>query len=100
MATKMSSEFCVEKLKVLADPTRLTVTLELLKGPKTVTQINEIAKLPQSLLSHHLSVLRKAGLVTTERQGKSILYSASDFVRAAGPEQMIDLGCCKVNFGA
>ncbi len=100
MAGKVSTQFCVERLKVLADQTRLQVLLELLKGAKTVTEITKIAQVPQSLMSHHLAVLREAGLVTTTRQGKSILYSPSEFVKMAGASQIIDLGCCKINFGA
>lgn len=89
----------MDRLKVLADQTRLQVLLELLKGPKSVSEINELTQIPQSLLSHHLAVLRESGLVITERQGKSILYSASEFVRTTGASQIIDLGCCKINFG-
>lgn len=41
----------------------------------SVTEIYEILKLDQSVASQHLSILRKAGILTTERVGKYIFYS-------------------------
>jgi leucine dehydrogenase len=49
----------------------------LLDGPKNVTEINSRLKIDQSLLSHHLKVLRDASLVTTRREGKSVRYAVA-----------------------
>jgi ArsR family transcriptional regulator len=62
-------------LHALSDPTRRKI-LELLK--KKDLAAGEIAKnfsisLPS--LSHHLGVLKQAGLVTSQRQGQEIIYS-------------------------
>lgn len=43
----------------------------------TVTDIYIKLRLEQSVASQHLAVLRKAGMVITERQGKFIFYSVS-----------------------
>ena len=43
----------------------------------TVTQIYVKLRLEQSVASQHLAVLRRAGIVATERQGKYIYYSIS-----------------------
>ena len=43
----------------------------------TVTEIYIKLRLEQSVASQHLAVLRKAGMVVTERQGKFIFYSVS-----------------------
>ncbi|MEN9571404.1 MAG: hypothetical protein RL172_2635 [Bacteroidota bacterium] len=40
----------------------------------TVTEIYVRLRLEQSVASQHLAILRKAGIVTTERQGKFIYY--------------------------
>ncbi len=59
----------------LADPTRRKI-LELLK--KNDLSVNKIAvnfdiTLPS--LSHHLTILKNAGLVSTQRRGQQIIYS-------------------------
>lgn len=43
----------------------------------TVTTVYHELELEQSVASQHLAILRKAGIVTTERQGKFILYSVN-----------------------
>ncbi|HEX6334981.1 MAG TPA: metalloregulator ArsR/SmtB family transcription factor [Flavisolibacter sp.] len=45
------------------------------QGRMTVTQIYIKLRLEQSVASQHLAILRKAGLVCTERDGKFIFYS-------------------------
>jgi DNA-binding transcriptional ArsR family regulator len=43
----------------------------------TVTEIYIKLKLEQSVASQHLAILRKAGIVSTERDGKCIFYSVN-----------------------
>jgi ArsR family transcriptional regulator len=57
------------KMKVLADDTRLAIVRERMHGPKRVNETNERVKIEQSLLSHHLRVLREARIVTSSREG-------------------------------
>jgi DNA-binding transcriptional ArsR family regulator len=52
-------ETCVTQLKVLADPTRLSVIRLLLAGPAHVNSLAEQLNVEQSLLSHHLKVPRR-----------------------------------------
>jgi predicted transcriptional regulator len=87
---------CADKLKVLADATRLSVMEILMGGPQHVGQINEQLGLDQSLLSHHLKVLRDAGLVLATRDGKCVSYQLAPEV--AGSDQSLDLGCCALTF--
>jgi ArsR family transcriptional regulator len=86
---------CASKLRVLADPTRLAVLESLLGGPKNVGTLRRQLKVEQSLLSHHLQTLRTAGLVESERDGKSVLYRVTPDV--VGPKG-INLGCCQISF--
>ncbi|WP_236973948.1 ArsR/SmtB family transcription factor [Membranihabitans maritimus] len=44
-------------------------------GEMTVTDIYIKLRLEQSVASQHLAILRRAGVVSTERQGKYIYYS-------------------------
>lgn len=48
------------------------------RGPATVTEIWIYFRIDQSIMSGHLAVLRRAGWVTTERQGKHIYYSINE----------------------
>jgi ArsR family transcriptional regulator len=99
MRIPVTSSECSEKLKVLADATRLAVVEQLLAGPKRVGELQAKIRVEQSLLSHHLGVLREAGLVVADRDGKSVRYRiAPDVVRAVSGNAL-DLGCCRLSFG-
>ncbi len=89
---------CARVLKVLADETRLAVVEQLLGGPKHVGEINENLRVEQSLLSHHLRVLRDAGLVTSQRDGKRVLYALAKAIQGRRSGRAIDLGCCSISF--
>ena len=74
--------FRIEKFEDLArvfhslgDKTRLSIMVLLTEGEMNVTTLCNKLKLPQSSVSHHLSLLRIGGLVETRRDGKQIFYS-------------------------
>jgi DNA-binding transcriptional ArsR family regulator len=48
------------------------------QGKMTVTDIYVTLRLEQSVASQHLAILRKAGFVITERDGKFIYYSVNN----------------------
>lgn len=89
---------CADKLKVLADATRLAVLEALLERPQYVGDLAAALDVEQTLLSHHLSVLREAGLVESERDGKSVLYRIAPGVEGATAGKAISLGCCRISF--
>ncbi len=89
---------CADKLKVLADETRLAIVALLLEGPMHVGEINDVLEVEPSLLSHHLRVLREAELVTAQRDGKAVLYALAKEVCAARRGKAINLGCCRISF--
>lgn len=89
---------CAHLLKLLADDTRLAVIRQLMKGPKHVGEINQALELEQSLLSHHLKVLREAGLIDSQRDGKAVLYSLNPDFKGASLGDAINLGCCLISF--
>lgn len=94
-----SSELtCAEKLKVLADRTRLAVMESLMDQPSHVGRLAEMLGVEQSLLSHHLKVLRKAGLVVTDREGKAVLYRIAPQTQVPGRRSALNLGCCQLHF--
>lgn len=95
---KQSTTSCAALLKVLADETRLAVLRQLMKRPKHVGEINATLGIEPTLLSHHLRVLREAGLVVTRRDGKAVLYSLAPEVEDVRSGQAINLGCCLLSF--
>jgi ArsR family transcriptional regulator len=98
-AKKVSSQsFCARQLKILADSTRLAVLELLWSGPKHVGEINAVLGLDQSLLSHHLKVLRDEGFVRATRDGKAVLYQLAPAVWSASGSRAINLGCCRLSF--
>ena len=97
--TNVSSQnFCARKLKVLADTTRLAVLQLLMEEPKHVGELNAVLGLEQSLLSHHLKILRKEGFVTATRDGKAVLYCLAPDVQGVNAGKVISLGCCLLSF--
>ncbi len=98
MKSNDSQISCVNLLKILADETRLAVVRQLINGPKHVGEINSALGLEQSLLSHHLKILREAGLVISERDGKSVMYSLASEFKGSGSGDAVNLGCCLISF--
>ena len=96
--SELPQSFCVRKLKVLADTTRLAVLQSLMEEPKHVGGLNAAIGVEQSLLSHHLKVLRKEGFVQATRDGKAVLHSLTPAVQRAKAGRAIALGCCLLSF--
>lgn len=67
-----------ETFRLLGDPSRLKILLHCEDGPKSVTDISEALELSQSLVSHHLRLLRGARLVTRVRHSKQMFYEVTD----------------------
>lgn len=65
-------------LKTLAEPNRLRIFAELMTGDSCNNELKDNLGLPSNLLSHHLRILSKAGLVTSRRDvidGRWIYYT-------------------------
>ena len=62
-------------LRALAEPTRREILRALRARSLTAGEIAERFPMTAATVSHHLSVLREAELVDTERAGRSIVYS-------------------------
>src|SRR6266511_815125 len=60
--------------RALADPTRRRILELLAEGDRTAGDIAEQFPIAFATVSHHLGVLKAAGLVATERQGQFIRY--------------------------
>jgi ArsR family transcriptional regulator len=59
----------------LSDPTRRAVLRMLRAGSRPAGEIAEAFDLSKPTMSHHLRVLKSAGLVRSERRGTSVVYT-------------------------
>jgi len=67
-----------DRLKALADPTRLRILHLLEGGELCVGELVESVSGSQANVSKHLAVLRNAGLVRARRSGMNVCYSLED----------------------
>ena len=67
-----------EALKQLGDPSRLRIFWLLCHTEECVTDIAEYMQMSSPAVSHHLRLLKAAGLVTSQRNGKEMFYKAAD----------------------
>ena len=63
-----------ETFRALADPTRREILRLLRDGAMSAGEIGSHFAMTGATMSHHLAVLRQAGLVTDEKRGKNIYY--------------------------
>lgn len=63
---------------LMGDGSRLSIILACLREPISVSDIVSKVELSQSLVSHHLRLLRAARVVRSERRGRQIFYVAAD----------------------
>ncbi|MGE5553487.1 MAG: autorepressor SdpR family transcription factor [Betaproteobacteria bacterium] len=66
--------------KALSDPTRREILRLLARGDLTAGEIADRFTITKPSISHHLSLLRQAGLVLDERRGQNIVYSLNTTV--------------------
>jgi len=64
--------------KALSDETRLRILHLLFEGELCVCELMDALQMPQSRVSHQLSILKGAGLVTDRREGKWIIYRLNE----------------------
>ncbi len=87
----------------LADPIRLQILQLLLPGPLCVGDLARNLKLPMVNTSHHLKVMRRAGILEHVKQGRLVMYSVSHKVYKAGtpalPNGLLKVGFWELHLG-
>jgi ArsR family transcriptional regulator len=73
VATSLAATF-----QALSAPSRLRLLAVLRDGSRTVGELVEAVGMEQSAVSHQLRLLREAGFVVSERQGRHIAYRLFD----------------------
>jgi ArsR family transcriptional regulator, lead/cadmium/zinc/bismuth-responsive transcriptional repressor len=71
---RQQSEF----FKALSDPARIRIVYALSGGDLCNCHLMLIMGMPQTAISHHMKVLKYAGIVKDQREGKGITYSLAD----------------------
>jgi DNA-binding transcriptional ArsR family regulator len=78
-------------MRALADPTRREILKALRGGDLTAGEIAGRFPMTAASVSHHLSVLKEAGLVKVERNGRNQIYSLETTVFQELIQQMMEL---------
>ena len=84
--------FLAEAFRLQGSPSRRKILLHCEDSPKSVTDISEALELSQSLVSHHLRLLRGARLVTRVRHSKQMFYEVTDRHVGGGGDAQADDG--------
>jgi len=77
-ALRGAAQEAVGALKVLANRERLLLLCQIARGRSCVSELEEALDIHQPTLSQQLGVLRRDGVVDTERDGKNIHYTVRD----------------------
>lgn len=82
-----------EIFRLMGDQSRLRIIVACTRGPICVSDMASQLELEQSLVSHHLRLLRAARIVRAERRGKQIFYSVADDHISCVIADMVDHIC-------
>ncbi|WED28636.1 metalloregulator ArsR/SmtB family transcription factor [Vibrio sp. DW001] len=92
----MNLESVAKALKELGHPTRLSIYKTVVKAGFqgiAVGKIQEILKIPNSTLSHHISSLASADLIKQRREGRT-LYCVAEYENLEGVINYLREECC------
>ena len=78
-------------MRALADPTRREILKALRGGDLAAGDIAARFPMTAASVSHHLSVLKEAGLVKVERNGRNQIYSLESTVFQELIQEMMEL---------
>ena len=98
MTDEEQAKKCAKMLQAIAEPNRIRIIECLRTGSKNVTELAQALEVEIVNVSHHLGVLRTAGLVEDVKDGRFVVYSLhpkifhSDSTKAT----YLDLGWCRV----
>ncbi len=82
MSTSRLQAFKAQFFRALAHPVRIKILEILVRGDRSVQELQKALKLEQPVVSQQLAVLRTRGIVTSQKQGLTVHYAVRD--RAVG----------------
>jgi DNA-binding transcriptional ArsR family regulator len=90
---------CVVALRALGEETRVRIVGLLIDHPLDVGAISDALGVSPYNVSKHLRVLREAGLLEVEKEGRLRRYALPEAIRReAAAGRVLDLGCCSFQF--
>ena len=90
---------CVTALRALGEETRVRIVSLLMERSMDVGAISGALGVSPYNISKHLRVLREAGLLEVEKEGRLRRYALPDAIkREAAAGHVLDLGCCSFQF--
>jgi ArsR family transcriptional regulator len=98
MTDPKQAKQCAELLQAIAEPNRIRIIDSLRTGSKNVTELAKLLNVEIVNVSHHLGVLRTAGLVQDEKHGRFVVYSLHPkyFSNDSNKATFVNLGWCRV----
>ncbi|MCK9376956.1 MAG: metalloregulator ArsR/SmtB family transcription factor [Syntrophobacterales bacterium] len=93
-------QLCLRRIKAVTDKVRWKVIEMLMDGPKTAGELARELGVEQSLLSHHLKILRHEGFIESWREGKSVICKLTGAIEFSDKGWELDLGCCRLHKAA
>ncbi|MBP3315576.1 MAG: winged helix-turn-helix transcriptional regulator [Clostridia bacterium] len=90
MWSRESFETVSNLFKQLSDTTRLRIFWVLCHSEECVINLAAIMNMSSPAVSHHLRLLKEAGLVVTRREEKEVYYKVADTEEAALLHSMIE----------
>ena len=78
-----------QTIRALGDPTRREILRVLRAGDLTAGELGSLFPMTGASVSHHLTVLKEAGLVQAERNGRNIVYSLDSTVFQQALEELM-----------
>lgn len=97
----MSSSVVIDDIygfvKALGSESRIKILMTFMDGQqRTVNQVAESVGLGQSTCSEHLSILKRAGVMRSEKQGKEVIYVPDKDLIASRLDTLSQFlkGCC------
>ena len=78
MTTSQLQTFKAQFFRALAHPIRIKILEILVRGGRTVQELQEALTLDQPIVSQQLAVLRNQNIVTAQKEGLSVRYTLRD----------------------
>ena len=70
-------QLIADKFRILGEGSRIRIFWLLCHCEQCVTNISAIVDMSSPAVSHHLKLLKSAGLITSRREGKEVYYTAA-----------------------